>query len=332
VKKIMITMAVLLQVVIVSQVKAQIDPHFSQYYAYPLWLNPALTGVIDGDGRISANYKNQWATINNAYQTAAISADLRATDKLGIGFNFLDQSSGSVGYNYLTAYGSLSYAIILSENGYKQIHFGVQAGMISRNFDVNKLQLDNQYNPLFGFDPTMPSNEHFATTGASVFDAGAGIYYSDSDPSKTANIFGGFSISHLNQPKDPFATEGINSSLPMRFTVHGGVRFETADMIYVTPHFIYMQQQKAQEKAIGLNSEFKSDNNNSFILGAMYRFNDAAIANAGYHFNNTTVGLSYDFNTSALRAASNSQGGIELSISYVFNSHSQNREVVCPAF
>ena len=27
---------------------AQADPHFSQFYAYPFWLNPGLTGVMDG--------------------------------------------------------------------------------------------------------------------------------------------------------------------------------------------------------------------------------------------------------------------------------------------
>ena len=42
---------------------AQIDPHFSQYYAYPLLLNPALTGVVDGDYRVSINAKKQWDQI-----------------------------------------------------------------------------------------------------------------------------------------------------------------------------------------------------------------------------------------------------------------------------
>ncbi|SDR98171.1 type IX secretion system membrane protein, PorP/SprF family [Mucilaginibacter mallensis] len=325
-------MAVLLQVVIVSRVKAQIDPHFSQYYAYPLWLNPALTGVFDGDIRIMANYKDQWATINNAYQTTAVSADFKATNKLSIGVNILDESAGSAGFNYLTAYGSLSYVINVSDNNYKQVHFGVQAGIISRTFDINKLQLDDQYNPLIGYDPSLPSNENFASNGVSVFDAGAGIYYDDSDPAEAANIFGGVSLFHLNQPSDPFATESAKSSLPMRLTVHGGVRLAADEGIYFTPHFIYMRQQKAQEKDLGINSEFRADNNNAFILGAMYRFNDAAILDVGYHFSNTTIGLSYDLNTSALRTASNSQGGIELSISYVFRGNSVNRDVVCPAF
>jgi len=331
-RKISIVMAILLQVVMVSRLKAQIDPHFSQYYAYPLWLNPALTGVIDGDARVNANYKNQWATVNNAYQTAGVSFDFRPTDRVGVGFNVIDQSAGDAGFNYFAAYGSFSYAITVSGDGYQQLRFGLQAGMISRSFDVNKIQLDDQYNPLTGYDPNLPGYENFSTTGATVFDAGAGIYYADADPSKQANLFGGFSVAHLTQPQDPFATEGINSKLPMRFTIHGGLRIHASDDIDITPHLIYIRQDQNQEKDIGVYSEFKADNYNGFIMGVMYRFNDAAIADAGYHFNNMIIGLSYDFNTSALNAATNSQGGVELSLSYVFDSHSQNRDVVCPSF
>ena len=44
-------------------IKAQVDPHFSQYYVYPAWLNPALTGAFDGDYRIAGIYRSQWGNI-----------------------------------------------------------------------------------------------------------------------------------------------------------------------------------------------------------------------------------------------------------------------------
>src|ERR1700750_1568412 len=112
-KRIIITMAVLLQLVMAGRTYAQIDPHFSQYYAYPLWLNPALTGVMNGEARVNANIRDQYATVSNAYQTAAVSADFRPTDKLGLGINILDESAGSAGYNYLTAYGSMGYGFAI---------------------------------------------------------------------------------------------------------------------------------------------------------------------------------------------------------------------------
>ena len=55
-------------------VKAQ-DPNFSQFFASPLTLNPAMTGKIDGLYRVAGNYRNQWPTINNAFTTYTVSFD-----------------------------------------------------------------------------------------------------------------------------------------------------------------------------------------------------------------------------------------------------------------
>ena len=323
----------ILLLIAAGSLKAQVDPHFSQYYAYPLWLNPALTGVIDGDMRLNLNAKQQWSGIGNGYQTGGLSMDFLPTDKLGIGLNVLNQAAGTAGYNYFTGYASLGYGIAISADGMKKLHFGLQAGIINRSFDPSKLQLDDQWNPITGFDPAAPSFENFATTSAMIFDASAGIFYYDSDPEHTSNMFAGFSIAHLNQPKDPFAIDGLSSTLPMRFTINGGVRIKTNDNIDLTPHFILIDQQGNQIKMLGLYSEFKSSNNsNGLILGALYRMNDAAIADVGYHLDNLVIGLSYDFNTSDLRTASNGQGGFELSLSYVFRKKYKGPAAICPRF
>ena len=329
-KRVIVIMAILLQIGAISQLKAQIDPHFSQYYAYPLYLNPALTGVINGDTRINANFKNQYATINNAYQTGALSVDFRPTDKVGVGFNVINQAAGDVGYNYFAAYGSFGYAIAVSNDGYKKVSFGVQAGIINRSFDPTKAQFGSQFNPSSGFDPSLPSNENFLNTNATIFDAGAGVFYYDGDPLHNANLFGGVSVSHLARSKDPFAVDGTSLKLPIRYTVHAGVRIKASDYFDIIPHAIYIRQQKAEEKAIGGYTEFKVSNEQGFVAGAMYRFQDAAIANIGYHVSSWIVGASYDFNTSSLNRATNTQGGIELSISYVFRKRISEPEPICP--
>ncbi|MGN8072249.1 PorP/SprF family type IX secretion system membrane protein [Mucilaginibacter sp. SG564] len=329
-KRVIVIMAILLQIGAISQLKAQIDPHFSQYYAYPLYLNPALTGVINGDVRVNANFKNQYATINNAYQTGALSVDFRPTDKVGVGFNVINQAAGDVGYNYFAAYGSFGYAISVSNDGYKKVSFGVQAGIINRSFDPNKAQFGSQFNPSSGFDPTLPSNENFLNTNATIFDAGAGVFYYDGDPLHNANFFGGVSVSHLARSKDPFAVDGSSLKLPIRYTVHAGVRIKASDYFDIIPHAIYIRQQKAEEKAVGAYSELKLQDDKGLILGGMYRFKDAAIANIGYHVNSLIIGASYDFNTSSLTRATSGNGGIELSVSYVFRKRIQEPEAICP--
>jgi hypothetical protein len=46
---------------------AQTDPHFTQNYTYPMYLNPALTGGSDGEYRISAIYRSKWGSVGNPY-------------------------------------------------------------------------------------------------------------------------------------------------------------------------------------------------------------------------------------------------------------------------
>src|ERR1700744_5258542 len=182
-KKTTLTIILLLLCAATGKLMAQIDPHFSQYYAYPLWLNPALTGVTNGGSRVNANYKDQYATVGNAYSTTAISGDFKPMDNVGVGLNVLDQAAGSAGYNYFSAYGTFSYQITVSDDGYKRVSFGLNAGVINRSFDPNKLQLGNQFDPeVGGFNPLISSNETFLNTNATVFDAGAGIFYFDGNP------------------------------------------------------------------------------------------------------------------------------------------------------
>ena len=326
--KITIITLVLL-VALTGRSAAQVDPHFSQYYADPLWLNPALTGVINGDSRINSNYKNQWADVNNAYETVAVSADFRATDKVGLGFSILDQSAGDHSYNYLTFHGSFSYGITVSADGNQRISFGLQAGIINRSFDINKLQFGDQYNPITGYDPNMGSFETFPTTNSTVFDANAGIFYYDGNPLSTVNAFGGVSVAHLSRPKDAFSANG-QGKIPIRYDIHGGLRIKVSDGFDLVPNALYISQQNTNIKALGAYSEFKLQNDNGFILGVLERFNDATSVDVGYHVNSLIIGTSYDINTTSLQRATNGRGGLELSLSYVFHKRVQEPEPVCP--
>ena len=52
------------------------DIHFSQFNNTPLIINPALTGVFNGNHRVFLNYKDQWRSIGAPYKTYAISYDV----------------------------------------------------------------------------------------------------------------------------------------------------------------------------------------------------------------------------------------------------------------
>lgn len=312
-----------------NKLAAQVDPHFSQYYAYPLWLNPALTGVMNGDVRVTGNYRSQWGSVENPYESTAISADFRPTPKIGLGINVINQSAGSVGYNYLAAYGSAAYNITVSDDGYQHVNFGLQAGFINHRFDMNKFQFGSQYDPTMGFNPSLPSLENFQSVNSTVFDANAGVFYYNGDPLKAANVFGGLSVNHIAPAKDPFSTRN-NAKIPVRYDVHAGVRIQVSESFSVTPHALYVKQQSDQILAIGAYTRFLAKNDNGLLLGAMYRLHDANVATVGYSYNNFVIGASYDITSSSLTRATQGQGGLELSLYYVFRKRVQAPEEVCP--
>ncbi|NIG52605.1 PorP/SprF family type IX secretion system membrane protein [Chitinophaga sp. Cy-1792] len=312
---------------------AQVDPHFSQYYAYPLWLNPALTGIIDGDFRINGDYRNQWANYGKPFSTAGVSIDAATDKNIGIGANVLNMSAGDAGYNYLNAMASVSYSgVKFGRTKTSQIVFGINFGLLNRRIDPAKFQTGSQYNPTIGFDPSIANGENISKTSASSFDAGAGAVYFDSNPNHRFNPFLGFSAAHLTQPKDPFSADGQEKTLPIRWLIHGGTKIKLNEQFSLTPTGLYMHQGNAEETVVGAYASMTVNPDFDFLLGFNYRFNDSAIPMAGFHFKGFTLGLSYDANTSNMHRLVNGSQSFEVSLSFISRKKRMlNQEYfICP--
>lgn len=298
---------------------AQVDPHFSQYYAYPLFLNPAMAGVIDGDWRLTGNYRNQWSNFGNPYSTGGVSFDAPTGKNMGLGITALNMKAGSAGFNYFNAMATFSYSgVKMGRNQTTQLVAGVQAGVISRRVDQSKFQMGSQYNPVSGFDPNIPTGEALRATSSTVFDANVGLLLFDGNPNHQFNPFIGVAGAHLTQPQDPFVAENDETkSLPIRYTVHGGSRIRISEMFGLTPHALYMRQGNAEETVVGVYSQVRVNLDFDLLVGANYRFNDAVIPFAGFHYKNFTLGLSYDANASNLRKLASGSNAFEVSLSFI---------------
>lgn len=311
-----------------GKLQAQVDAHFTQYYAYPLWLNPAFTGAIDGSYRLSANYRKQWPSSNAALTAQAISADVALPGNFGIGLTLFNQKTGDGSYQYNTGYVSLSYTVRLAE--YKMLSAGFQAGMLNRRLDRNKLQFGNQFNPLMGFDPTLPSNENFAGGSATSLDGSIGLLYFDASPNKTINPFIGASLYHPSEPGNQFINNGESNKIPARYVVHGGMRMKLNERVDLLPNALYTGQGKASEIAAGLSVNMRIDAAKELVAGAMYRVNDALAPNIGLFINGLMIGFSYDINMSQMKTVSSSNGGYELSVSFTKPRKIPDTRFICP--
>lgn len=296
-------------------VQAQVDPHFSQYYVFPSWLNPALTGVFDGDYRVAGIYRSQWSKLDNGFKTFGVNAEAVTTKKLNIGLNLFQQSTGT-GFTYQNAYAAFNYTGVRFGKGEsKVLAIGIQAGMVARRFDPSKFTTGEQWSVAGGYNGSTGTGENLVNKGATVFDAGAGVLYYDMNPQKKASPYLGVSVGHLTQPEGLYI--GANDKLPMRVTVHGGVAINPSGTLVVTPNFLYLRQGNADEKMVGAFAQYRSTDNLSLLGGLNYRFDDAVVPFVGFDYKNLTLGVSYDANTSQLGRMVGNVNSFELSLSYI---------------
>jgi type IX secretion system PorP/SprF family membrane protein len=307
---------ILLYVFIISSPSAyaQIDPHFSQYYANPLWLNPALTGVIEGGFRANFNAKQQWSNIDNGYSTFGASVDVEPKNNFAYGLMIMNQRAGAISYNQLTALASGSYRIRFGSGGNKIVNFGLQAGVVNKSVDLSKVTLGSQFNPLLGFDVTIGGGENFSVDNFSAFDTNIGVMYFDGEENKAANVFLGGSVAHLNKPKDMFM--GSGRTIPVRYLAQGGARIRVNEVMDITPNAIFIRQGNAESISIGAYAQMMLNNQSDILFGTNYRVDDSAIAYVGLRLKSIVFGASYDITTSSLGKVIGHNGGLELSLSF----------------
>lgn len=129
-------------------------PQFSQFYANPLYTNPAYAGDA-GTPRFIANYRNQWASIGIPFQTAAFSFDSYAEDVgIGLGFQALHDKRGpALSSSQLSA--QISKLVYL--DGQKELRLigGIQGSWTSNSWNGDDLTYVSQF--LGSTDP-MSSN------------------------------------------------------------------------------------------------------------------------------------------------------------------------------
>lgn len=311
-----------------KELNAQIDPHYTQYYANPQWLNPAMVGIIDGNSRVTLNYRKQLPDLSGSLQFKSVSADFTLPGNFGIGATVFSQNAADQGYQNTTAYLSISFQVHLSQ--YEILSSGFQFGMINKKIDPSKMQFSSQFNPLIGYDAGMVSNENFPFQSATIADGAIGLMYFNGNPESNYNPFFGASLSHPSQPVNRFLSSNYDNKIPMRFALHGGVRYRLTDKSEIIPHGILIMQGKYTELAAGLMYNLLLAEGKGLMLGGTYRLNDAMAPSVGMRIKGLTIGMSYDVLTSPLKTAASGNGGFELSISYTRQKRIPETRFICP--
>lgn len=313
------------------------DLHFSQYFNAPMLVNPANTGFNpDFDYRIGANYRSQWASVGNPYNTMSawgdtkLFADRFENGWVGVGASLLKDVAGSGSLTSTSAYASVAYHQMIGYNSLLSAGFGL--GYTSKRIDITKLTFDNQWNGKF-FDVTIPANEPFSYSQTAYLDLQMGLNYAYF-ASENVYFNAGVSIMHINHPRESFFDPTISDNrLQRRFTAFLNSNIKIQDVWIVNPNIYVSKMGNAWETVLGFNAnrDLSGDGLQQFVLGLYYRHKDALIPMLGYQVNDLRITVNYDATVSGLNNLNGSRGAYELSIvkSGIFPS-SSGRQVKCP--
>ncbi len=317
--KILLALFILLLACSNNNVWAQ-DPQFSQYYAAPLYLNPALAG-INQNGRAGVNYRNQWPSIDANFETFSAWADYHLENNNSVGMIVTRDVEGQAGLNSTSI--GLQYAYELELNYKWVFRPGAQISYTSRSLDFANLTFGDQFDNT-GFLGT-PTNEIF-NSGLKVnyFDiALGGIFFSN-------NLWIGGAVHNIFEPDQSLIDgDGASSPLPKRYSIHGGYRIPLGATRSsggrersFTPTFNYRSQGKFDQLDLGAFFTLEP-----IVLGLWYRGipiktvdgfsnNESIIVHLGLRQGDFNFGYSYDLTISELGI--NTGGAHEASVIYNF--------------
>lgn len=307
------------------------DFHLSLYDAAPLFLNPAMTGLVDAKYRIHAQYRNQWNSVAyKPYNTALISADM-PKGKWGFGIQIIEERAGVGNYNVFQGMLSAAYTVPLDKKKFHHLSFGLQGGITQKSVEYKLYTWDSQYTGVNGgsFDQSVSSEESFKRQSQILPQLNAGVLYYFAKQQSRVNPFAGISAFNITQPRETFFDEP--NVLPIRFYGHAGARVNISELLYVLPKVLIMKQGNAYEQTYALDAGYYFKNEKFYLLaGYVYRTKDASVAYVGFRKENYIIKIGYDFNTSSLKTASKTRGAFELSLTYMPGKNKLKEIRNCP--
>ncbi|MBI3520655.1 MAG: type IX secretion system membrane protein PorP/SprF [Bacteroidetes bacterium] len=310
------------------------DPQFTQFYAAPMYLNPAFTGVTY-EHRFVANYRNQWPGISKTYQTYMASYDYNLSDiNSGLGITVMQDRAGTAGLTH-TQFG-VNYAYHFKISKFSEIRLGANLNYNMKRLDFSKLKFNDQ---IATGSSTSLEAANYEQLNFMDFAAGALL--------NSTEYWLGFSAKHLTQPNSSLTGDRV--PLPLSLSLHGGYRFileqKTKNDLkrYISPAFNYRHEQKYDQLDIGIYYYHLPINVGLWYrglpfkkYGPTYSSSESIAILIGFDLAdyNLRVGYSYDITISKL-GISNSLGAHEVSLIYeIAKKKKKNKRVLvsCPKF
>ncbi|MFO0321334.1 MAG: type IX secretion system membrane protein PorP/SprF [Bacteroidota bacterium] len=304
------------------------DPYFTQFYAAPIYMNPAFTGLTYKH-RIVTMYRNQWPGVNSAYKTYMVNYDAKLSAiNSGFGIGILNDKSGTVGLT-LTQF-SANYAYFIKINKETEFRMGTNLSFNIKRLDLSKLKFYDQF--VTGSNNSIEISNY---REVNYMDFAAGVLLNSS------KYWFGLSMKHLLKPKSTL--KSIEDPLSITTSLHGGYRFIIEQSIrkdvkrYFSPSFNFRQQSNNNQLDVGIHYFHLPINIGiwyrglPFKVNGSYKNNESIAVLFGIDItHNLRVGYSFDFTISKL-GITNSIGAHEVSLKYEIGKEAKT-EASCHEF
>lgn len=319
------------------------DIHFSQFYASPLTLNPALTGNFNGFYRVTGIYRLQYpglTTSKPAFSTPSVGLDfsllrelLKEKGALGVGLVFVnDQQNGkTLNFNHILA--SVAYNMNLAPRGLFQLGVGIQGGVVMAKVNADQLHFNDGYvaNQNGGYDyiPSQAGESFGKSKAKGEFNIGI---FAKSEFHQGMRIYFGYSFFNATHYKENFVLNSVDQfNIPFRHTIHGGFEFDIKDKAVLIPGILYQNEAKANETNFGLTAGIHvvkdPAKRATIFLGLWNRLNTGnytLIPKVGFEYKGFRAGFAYDVHLTQQYGDHKDIGGslpqaFEISLSYIGN-------------
>ena len=279
----------------------------------PLQLSPALSAYFDGDYRITAHQRGQWASVSIPFNTTTIGLE-KSFKKLGLGLQFSYDQAGSsrLQNNQL----NLSIAVPISD-----WRLGAMLGFGQRTIDYTDLT--------FGVSETFPSQ------AVMYADLGVGIVRTVSIAYDKVLRLGGTAL-HLNSPNRSLVSE--KDLLAIRSQGFAELEWGLQKNWNFYPSLMLLQQQSHRALSVGARTTYDISEayqkNIQLEAGVFHRLGDAVRVLLGVYWEDSHIAFNYDWNVSNLTPASNGSGAWEVSFTHILNQSIPKRPgyKVCPVY
>lgn len=298
------------------------DISFSQFYANPLYLNPAFSGSV-GVPRVALQYRNQWHSFDNAFATYSAAFDI-PVERLqgGIGGYVLNDAQADGILKTLQV--NLSYAVFIRLSENYRLHGALQGGFNQNSLNTSRLVFADNLDPNYGNHGTSGELATLTDPNYNFVDFSAGILM------YSKRLFYGIAAHHLAEPNQSFypGSEDV-SKLCRKYTAHFGTRLpvylygHNRKKFDISPQVIMQLQGNFQQFNYGLFATKRG-----LTVGTWFRQNfglryDAVIFMFGFMKRSWQFYYSYDFTVSGLRA--DSGGTSEISLTFLLNKTDKNK-------